>query len=836
MHLTRLIATLLLLLCLSWLSALPDAFTASGNPELYNTLREKAQQNLRNLPKSLQKQYRDLLRRNPDILMAYLIAYESDANLACADPADVDSNYRQILILLNRFGTDHSPEFFLSYVAKQTVSDERIEAYRLPLLNDGLRKVMESSKNELELYRAVSQWCVGRLKFQPTSGRDQTPLDITQKSILGRCEEMQILFVAAARTVGLPARPASSPWWAHTDNNHAWAEVWLDGAWHYTGDMDAAYYPDQTWFSGLIDKTVLILADGSLPSEQDEVLIHGKYDCVINSIRNYAGERTRTLRLQTLDPEGNPLPETQVGVMVYNWGSLRPLVFVQTDAEGKLTLSVGRGDFYLSAFKDGNKALQLVPSTEDTELYLALVLKDEPLADQNAWLEYPANPYEWKQAPPVWNAGVEREKANWNAQDQNFNERQAASADTLIGALAAASRGNYTQLLRFLRRHPTPEPGFCEFLLNDDPKYLWQADSDQLEALYDFYRRHQDTDLSTDDLAAVLRPAVHYEELPQTFKKRRGVPQLYPKAFYKKGKTNLERLNNAMAWLKKNYRIEPSQALQGLLPLDVAVQRKHLTPYQYRILAVSLARANGIPAHFTRQPNLIYVMLEPGQWGYYDLVKCAPEADVKDDRAFITLQVLASDEIGAPLSGIRSSLQLTRYQDGAFYWMDNSFEDQGSGSYQIRVPRGEYYLNLGYRISDSKTAFQLKHLDFSELDSLRLELTLAEYPRNWGRVSEEIAALLEQVDTSGYDIVLIGNHDQENSIRLAEKLRGLGKSFLWLGYEPAAASLDNYRFSATWREMVDKDQRNRVRTITLVRKDGSWQSFEGMWESFVISD
>ncbi|HOR30292.1 MAG TPA: hypothetical protein PLW71_02725, partial [Candidatus Syntrophosphaera thermopropionivorans] len=59
--------------------------------------------------------------------------------------------------------------------------------YRAEFLRDGLREVLQNSKNDLELYRAVSLWCVSRLKFQPTSGRDQAPLDITQKSYLGRC-------------------------------------------------------------------------------------------------------------------------------------------------------------------------------------------------------------------------------------------------------------------------------------------------------------------------------------------------------------------------------------------------------------------------------------------------------------------------------------------------------------------------------------------------------------------------------------------------------------------------------------------------------------------------
>ncbi|MFO8144639.1 MAG: transglutaminase domain-containing protein, partial [Candidatus Syntrophosphaera sp.] len=190
-----------LLVCGQFLFAeLPPAFTSGGDPELYETLMDKAKDNLKKLDKPQKKGYRKLLRDQDDVLMAYLIAYESDANLCQADPADILSNYRQISLYLETYGTGHTAEFFLSYVADQTVSDERVEAYRAALLDDGLREILQTSDDELELYRAVSHWCVSRLKFTPTSGRDQSPLDITQKSFLGRCEEMQILFVAAART------------------------------------------------------------------------------------------------------------------------------------------------------------------------------------------------------------------------------------------------------------------------------------------------------------------------------------------------------------------------------------------------------------------------------------------------------------------------------------------------------------------------------------------------------------------------------------------------------------------------------------------------------------
>ena len=122
--------------------------------------------------------------------------------------------------------------------------------------------------------------------------------------------------------------------------------------------MDAAYWPDQTWFRGLIDKTVLILADGSLPAASDEVLIRGKYDCVINSIRNYAGNAILSIK---------PLMSKvirfriSVGVMVVNWSALRHGLAQRMPS--KLAFSVGRGAFYLAAEQRWEGADAGVPAT-----------------------------------------------------------------------------------------------------------------------------------------------------------------------------------------------------------------------------------------------------------------------------------------------------------------------------------------------------------------------------------------------------------------------------------------------------------------------------------------
>jgi hypothetical protein len=70
-------------------SYLPANFTNQGNPVLYKKMNKLAYSNLKKLDHYHQQAYKKLLKEQDDILMSYLIAYESDAILQIANPEDV---------------------------------------------------------------------------------------------------------------------------------------------------------------------------------------------------------------------------------------------------------------------------------------------------------------------------------------------------------------------------------------------------------------------------------------------------------------------------------------------------------------------------------------------------------------------------------------------------------------------------------------------------------------------------------------------------------------------------------------------------------------------------
>ncbi|MDD5316486.1 MAG: transglutaminase-like domain-containing protein [Candidatus Cloacimonetes bacterium] len=812
-----LLSLMLLVLFALLFGELPQELQKSGNPKLYAGLSEKAGQNLKQLPRKLAQPYRELLKDHDDILMAYLLAYEADSKLAETDPKIVLENYSEIVKLLEQKGMDYSAEFFLSYIARQSVSDERISPYRKAMLEDGLDTVLEIA-DPLERYRATASWCVEKLLFMQTSGRDQSPLDITRKSLTGRCEEMQILFVAAARTVGLPSRPASTPWWAHMDNNHAWAEVFLDDEWHYTGDMDAAYFPDQTWFSGMIDKTVLILAEGSLASAEDEVLIRGKYDTIINSTPNYARGRTRRVEIICVDEETNPLADVQVGVMVYNWGALRPIIYLKSDAKGRLGFSAGSGDFYLSGYKDGKHALSLVKASEQKKVAVEMVLLEQDLKPIDVVLNYPGNEMEWQEAPAEYREDIAARKEIWQDTIDAWQER--AQASVVPDSVAILARGNLGELEEFWRSHQPVEDGFIGLLMAFDPKFLWQADAELFAAVYRFWQQ-QDQDLPPE----IFAPTVYYEELPRP-KIVKGYATLYPKAFIKKGKTQQDRMQKALKWQKRNFKIDPEKALSGQPRLDILAAQKHLSDTQYRMLAIYILRANGIPADFTRLPDNILVHLDD-DWHYYDLKLGRLAADEKREESPNYLEIYLTDEDGVPISNARDHFSPTRFVEGMFYNINSEVHELGGGNYQMARPEGDLQLNFGYRKSDSKTVLQMIPL---ALDADSLRIVAPGYPRTWEKAREDLLLLVDEEVLAEQDLLILGNHDQENSLRVAQKLLDADREFVFYGYtRQGSRRVPGYKFNPAWQALVREDPAYARTVITLFKTADGWSMYEGIW-------
>src|ERR1035437_8778272 len=166
---------------------------------------------------------------------------------------------------------DYKPEFFLKNVQMslkarhempwgETIPEEEFLHFVLPVRvnnenQDNFREVMYSEIKErikgLSLKDAaleINHWCHEKVTYRGTDSRTSAPL-MTVRKAFGRCGEESTFTVTAMRTAGIPARQVYTPRWAHSDDNHVWVEVWIDGKWYYMGACEPDVDLNMGWFS-----------------------------------------------------------------------------------------------------------------------------------------------------------------------------------------------------------------------------------------------------------------------------------------------------------------------------------------------------------------------------------------------------------------------------------------------------------------------------------------------------------------------------------------------------------------------------------------------------------
>lgn len=235
---------------------------------------------------------------------------------------------------------------FLNYVLAVRVNNEDLTDHR-----NLFREEMETRLRGLSMEEAaleVNVWCYEKATYQSTDSRTVSPLTIIRRGF-GRCGEESTFTVSALRSVGLPARQCYAPRWSHSDDNHAWVEVWIDGNWHYMGACEPEAALDKGWFSSPARRALLIetrVFSGLV--EDEEVIRRGRGMTLINVSENYFP--TVKLLVQVLRDD-LPLPGATVDFSVVNYAQFTPVVCLETDEDGRCSVNLGLGDVYLRVRK-----------------------------------------------------------------------------------------------------------------------------------------------------------------------------------------------------------------------------------------------------------------------------------------------------------------------------------------------------------------------------------------------------------------------------------------------------------------------------------------------------
>ena len=235
------------------------------------------------------------------------------------------------------------------FVLPVRVNNENLDTSRVVFYRELKERVSHLSMHDAAL--EVNHWCHEYVTYQPSDGRTSAPL-ATMRSSIGRCGEESTFCVAALRAVCIPARQVYTPRWAHTDDNHAWVEVWVDGAWHFMGACEPEAVLDKGWFNQPASRGMLMHTKvfGSYDGPEEVVSQNACYT-EINVTANYAP--VSTLQVQVIDSTGCPVEAAFVDFRLYNYGEFYRLTTKTTDAQGCASLTCGRGDLFVWARHDG---------------------------------------------------------------------------------------------------------------------------------------------------------------------------------------------------------------------------------------------------------------------------------------------------------------------------------------------------------------------------------------------------------------------------------------------------------------------------------------------------
>lgn len=297
-------------------------------------------------------------------------------------------------------------DFFGEYVLFHRVNNEEIRPCRELFgeqLDRRLYEGTEKPQTEEERALEINRWAAENGTYHSDDIRTISAEAFYSRGY-GRCGEESVFVVNAMRAAGVPARQVYAPWWAHTDDNHAWVEVWVSGRWQFLGACEPQSVLNQGWFNRASSRTMLVRSraytKGAFLEDED---IIGTDGCVTECNQTARYREVRKIQVQVAkevtasgqagrkpDVSGQSVPAQSVSarsltekkagqaekavvveLQVYNEGSWKTLARKKTDDDGQLSFSTGDGMLRIHPLSSALRDAFLQAGSGDAEVMLA---------------------------------------------------------------------------------------------------------------------------------------------------------------------------------------------------------------------------------------------------------------------------------------------------------------------------------------------------------------------------------------------------------------------------------------------------------------------------------
>lgn len=271
-------------------------------------------------------------------------------------------------------------DIFAGYVLHHRVNNEDLTPCRPFFYEKLYERIRGLSMAEAIL--EINYWCAEEATYRTTDGRTASA-ECVYRSAYGRCGEESTFAASVFRSVGIPARQVYVPLWSHCDDNHAWVEVWSDGAWKFLGACEPEEVLNKGWFTNASSRAMMVHSRWMLPAKPKEELVGRKgMSLVVNQLKTYA--KTTQVEVTVVNADGTPASGAEIRFEVLNYAGFGEIACVHADENGKKTLETGLGTIQVTAYKDGGYAEQLVDAGEQHSCILRL---GQAVCDLDVWTE-----------------------------------------------------------------------------------------------------------------------------------------------------------------------------------------------------------------------------------------------------------------------------------------------------------------------------------------------------------------------------------------------------------------------------------------------------------------
>ena len=478
------------------------------------------------------------------------------------------------------WGATLSEQLIRHFVLPLRVNNEPLDSFRIKYYDKLTQRVkgMDMEHAALE----INHWCHEQVTYQPTDGRTSSPLQ-SIRTAYGRCGEESTLCVAAMRVIGIPARQVYTPRWAHTDDNHAWVEVWVNGSWHFMGACEPEAILDLGWFNAPASRGMMMHTKvfGDYEGTEEVVLKTPTYT-EINVTPNYAP--TRRVNITVKDAAGNTVEGARVEFKIYNYAEFYTAVTRYTDQTGKTFLTAGRGDLLVWASKDNQYGYTKVDFARDTEAKIILNKTNNSSILDNIDINVPATDFVTPNVTAEQRAENERRLEHEDAQRAAYEAtmpKLPANKTDEQAMLLYRSRGNAKVIGNFLKKYGKDGLPLLRSLSEKDLRDV------TAEVLEDHqHNSWQLPDVSNEEYQRhVLCPRAALEPLSAY------------KAFFRQKSFRFPSVDSIYTWCKENLKIEDKTNTNGTYITPVGVYKTRTCDRRsYKLFFVSVCRFNGFPA------------------------------------------------------------------------------------------------------------------------------------------------------------------------------------------------------------------------------------------------